>query len=158
MLIQACARSWLTRRRRRKEQEAASARVIQRSWQRRQKKVEGRKLLEIMKYRDNTPQIVLIQRSFKKHFQSKKKNVEVKERAAIIIQVSIPSDHNTSIDHNSSIRGRSVTRRSITIDRVQSDIRVRSCLCVFVCVCVCCSLTGVRSVRGRLGSWSTGKA
>ena len=51
ILIQACARSWLTRKRQAEEKLSESAKVIQRSWNRRQKKKEGKKLLEIMKYR-----------------------------------------------------------------------------------------------------------
>ena len=51
ILIQACARSWLTRRRTERKKLSDSAVVIQRSWNRKKKRDEGKKLLEIMKYR-----------------------------------------------------------------------------------------------------------
>lgn len=85
-LIQACARSWITRKRRAEEKMSKSARVIQRSWTARQKRKEGKKILEIMKYRDNTPQIILIQRNFKKHLIAKKEVEKKEEKAAVFIQ------------------------------------------------------------------------
>ncbi|UPR04646.1 hypothetical protein HOP50_17g79900, partial [Chloropicon primus] len=86
VLIQACARSWLARKRREDQKMSDSARVIQRSWNRRKERKEGRKLLEIMKYRDNTPQIVLIQRSFKKHLVEKRETEKKEADAAVKIQ------------------------------------------------------------------------
>ena len=106
VLIQACARSWLTRRRREKERQADSARVIQRSWNRRKDRQNGKKLLEIMKYRENTPQIVLIQRRFKKHLVFKKETERKEEDAAVKIQSHWRGKHARSSVPTSSNRKR----------------------------------------------------